>query len=168
MCPCNSKQHHLLSGCRIHLNSRLISYHISFQLVGSGDIVLPVSAHLGRVACYWTSTALFRRLNMLPILHLQGEKESFPILLDKFVATFYRMVWKTTAIKLNLEKYLQLMILLFSEKLTLLAKVFMQKHPSEWRILCVSCGAFSSVWWRRGWALSQLQRKTTCLSLYCT
>lgn len=47
ICPCNFQQHQLPSGYHVHLNSRLISHHISFQLVGSGDLPLPVPAHVG-------------------------------------------------------------------------------------------------------------------------
>jgi len=81
--PCDLKQHQLPSGCSVKFNSWIISYDISFQLFGHGDIDLPACTSWSLLMCreFGIKTVLvvlcpgsFGGENTL-FIHLQGARE---------------------------------------------------------------------------------------------
>lgn len=140
--------------CYVQLNSRWISYHISFQLIGNEELALPCTSW----SLYmWTEFGITRLPHStfwkwtcpLNPITLMGGKEYFSILLYRLPAKFYSTAWNLIATKLTGEKSLEPMIflLLLLENITNLAKLFHGK-TSIW-MGDLPCKPNSSMltWW---------------------
>lgn len=140
--------------CYVQLNSRWISYHISFQLIGNEELALPCTSWSLYI---WTEFGITRLPHStfwkwtcpLNPITLMGGKEYFSILLYRLPAKFYSTAWNLTATKLTGEKSLEPMIflLLLLENITNLAKLFHGK-TSIW-MGDLPCKPNST--WQRRW-----------------